>query len=249
MTSITTPGGASGAPALQPLAHGLGPRLQLWLVDLDDYAAQYGLAGLPPDEQQRAARMAFAHLARRSLASRHALRRVLAATLARSPQDLQIVADRFGKPHLADASGLHFSLSHRDRTALIGVHSECPLGVDVEIPGTLADLEALAEACFSPGEQAAWARLEGAARQRFFFTCWTRKEACVKALGVGLSAPLPAIDVGGEPGPRSTRLALAPGEVAVEVHSVAAPATAAHLVLACAWTDSAAVQRAHAAWG
>jgi len=71
----------------------------------------------------------------------------------------------------------------------------------------------------------------------------------VKALGVGLSAPLPAIDVGGEPRPHTARLALAPDDLTVEVHSVAAPATAARLVLACAWADSAAVQRAHAAWG
>lgn len=259
MTSSTTPGpaaaGADTSP-LQPLAHTLGQQLQLWRIDLDAYAEQHGLEGLSADEHQRAERLAFAHLSRRSLASRHVLRRLLGSALGRSPQGLRFTTDRFGKPALADASdaerpALHFSVSHREQHALIGLHETAALGVDIELMRPMTDLDGLAQACFSAAERRVWASLDGTSRLAYFFACWTRKEASVKALGIGMSAPLPAIDVGGRaPYEHALHLRAGPASgLALEVHSLRIASGPADLVAACAWTDARSVALAHDAWG
>ena len=59
----------------------------------------------------------------------------------------------------------------------------------------LRELEGVARRLFAPGEHRALCRLPAPARLRGFFECWTRKEAVVKALGVGLSVPLDSFEV------------------------------------------------------
>ena len=68
--------------------------------------------------------MALGRDAQRYLASRHTLRQLLAGALNRSPESLVIEPDKFGKPHLADGSPLHFNLSHSGHEGLIGVSSD-----------------------------------------------------------------------------------------------------------------------------
>ena len=64
-------------------------------------------------------------------------------------------------------------------------------------------------------------------RDRTFLVCWTRKEACLKALGMGVSAQLASIDVGYGPDLRVT--AWAPLETAVTVQSLDWPGAAVRL--------------------
>ena len=54
---------------------------------------------------------------------------------------------------------------------------------------------------FAPGEQRALSTLSGQAALDAFFACWTRKEAFVKAIGLGLSHPLEAFEVSVGPEP------------------------------------------------
>jgi 4'-phosphopantetheinyl transferase len=77
---------------------------------------------------------------------------------------------------------------------LIAVARDREVGVDVE-EVCLEDVEPIVRTVFSPVERAALARLSGPARLEAFYRGWTRKEAFVKALGVGLHADLTAFDV------------------------------------------------------
>lgn len=190
--------GATGRH-LERVPHALAADVQLWRVDLDAYAAGVPLDGLTADEHARAARFGLGRDGQRYLAARHALRHVLAEVLDRSPLDVVFEADDCGKPHLAPRGSLQFNLGHSAHEALIGLRRDRPIGVDIEVVHDVVDAEASAGALFTDDERAAWSRAAQALHDRTFLTCWTRKEACLKALGVGLSARVACIEVGCDP--------------------------------------------------
>jgi 4'-phosphopantetheinyl transferase len=165
-------------------------------VDLDALAVTATLDGLSALEHERMARFALRRDAERYFASRHALRQVLAVMLDCSPQDVVIETDEFGKPQLVHGTALHFNLSHSEHECLIGVSRHSTIGVDIEAPRAVLDADALARLHFTDDEYAEWSRAADDLRDRTFLACWTRKEACVKAVGVGLSAKPASIEAG-----------------------------------------------------
>lgn len=95
---------------------------------------------------------------------------------------------------------LHFSLSHGDGLALVGV-ATVPIGVDVErIPSRRT-----ARACTTalhPAERAELAASPAGTYADAFAQVWTRKEAYLKGLGTGLARPLAADYLGADPARR-----------------------------------------------
>jgi 4'-phosphopantetheinyl transferase len=220
--------------SFQCVPHEFSSDVQLWRVDLDAYAEGLAPDGLRADELERMARMRLARDAARYLASRHALRHVLAGTLDCSPRDLILEADEFGKPQLVHGGRLHFNLSHSERECLIGVSLHSAIGVDIEALHKVVDADALARAHFTQDEHAEWSRAAADLRDRTFLACWTRKEACLKALGVGLSAKPASIEVGCGPEVRvvtipfgSRRCELTLGSLQLPGGSIAAVAVTA----------------------
>jgi 4'-phosphopantetheinyl transferase len=81
----------------------------------------------------------------------------------------------------------------RTRRAALAV-AGYPVGVDVQRYHSV-DTELLAPAVLAPGEQAYLDRLRDPfARDRAFHRCWTRKEAVLKAAGIGTAANLSELD-------------------------------------------------------
>ena len=79
--------------------------------------------------------------------------------------------------------------------AAIAVTHGREVGIDIEHIEPERTSIAVAERFFSPGELAALRNLPKADQDIGFFTCWTRKEAYIKARGEGLSIPLYDFDV------------------------------------------------------
>ena len=208
---------------LQRVPHQFSADVQVWWVDLDAYAATVTLDGLSAQEHARAASMAFGQDARRFLASRHALRHVLANALDRLPEGLVIEPDDFGKPHLLQGSAPHFNLSHSGYQGLIGVSLDRPIGVDIEVVLEVVDADALVGAHFTADEREEWLSAPDPLRDRAFLTCWTRKEACVKALGVGLSLQPASIGVGCATHSRVVGIPIGTGRCEVAVCSLRLP--------------------------
>jgi 4'-phosphopantetheinyl transferase len=200
---MTTP-----SPWAMPCGHDVPlpiDRVDCWAVALDDAPADQDgavTALLSTDERARAERFRFDRHRRMYVNTHAALRLLLARYLQASPASLAIVPDRHGRPVLAACAGrLHFNLSHSGAVALVGVSCLAPVGVDVEELRDMPDFAQIARRYFAPGEVENVLQLVPAERLGGFFVTWTRKEAYVKALGLGLSFPLDTFSTGRPDGP------------------------------------------------
>lgn len=79
--------------------------------------------------------------------------------------------------------------------AIIAVARDRAVGVDVENCDRAVDIETIAKSVFAPEEMNELLALHTDERRIAFFDCWTRKEAFVKALGVGLQRSLDSFAV------------------------------------------------------
>jgi 4'-phosphopantetheinyl transferase len=141
---------------------------------------------LSADEKARGTRFHFSIDRDRYTVARGLLRLLLAASLDRTVGEVEIRYGPYGKPLLADDPAMHFNVSHSHEVILIGLGYGRELGVDVEWLGRRQDLSSITERAFSHSEQTALAQVSARDRPHAFLTCWTRKEAYVKARGEGL---------------------------------------------------------------
>lgn len=196
---------ASFAPTRPGTAALADHEVHVWAVPLHgDGEAFRGL--LSRAEAERLERFRFADHRRRYQIGHGALRVILAGYAGIAPGRIEFVQGPRGKPYLAGvmpghARGPFFNLSHSAQLALIAV-APVEVGIDVEKERHLESLTEIARRHFSESEFAALDAMQGDARRRAFYRCWTRKEAYIKALGEGLSMPLDTFDVsvGEEPG-------------------------------------------------
>ena len=195
---------ASPWPAAAAVPRLDGDDVHVWLADVDASgpARERLVSALSADERARAARFCFERDRRRYAHCRGVLRHLLAAYLNVDPRDSVFQTGPNGKPHLARpaARQLAFNVSHSEALALIAVSRRGEVGIDIEAYRPLPDRDVLARQFFSPNESARLGSLPETCRAAAFFTCWSRKEAFVKAVGDGLSYPLAAFDVAFAPG-------------------------------------------------
>jgi 4'-phosphopantetheinyl transferase len=165
--------------------------LHLWSVPLDlpDELIRTWDGCLSEEESDRARN--FVHEKdRRCYTVAHASLRVLLSryTGVAGPT-LRFCNGPHGKPSLANSGArtISFNLSHSSDLAIVGVSMPAQLGVDIEQLRLIDGAGAIARCFFAPAENAALAMVPLAERAAAFLTCWTRKEAFVKALGGGLS--------------------------------------------------------------
>ncbi len=188
MTGWSTP---PSEPSLAP------DEVHVWLASLDRPAASEDAQLrdlLAPDEARRADAFAAEDERRRFVVGRGLLRVLLGRYLHEAPAVLRFDYGERGKPTLA-GSTVQFNLSHAGGIVLYAIALGRDVGVDVERLRSLPDLARIARRFFSAWEADTLLQLPAAERERAFFTCWTRKEAYVKALGGGLAVPLDAFDV------------------------------------------------------
>ena len=158
---------------------------------------------LSPDERTKADRFRFPKDRSQFIVSRGALRAILSRYLNISSHILRFDYNPYGKPSLIVGQGgntLRFNVSHSRGMALIAITKNRDIGVDLEgINPNFSCLE-IAEKFFSPLENSVLLSLPEHLQATAFFTCWTRKEAYIKAVGKGLSIPLNQFDVSLAPG-------------------------------------------------
>jgi 4'-phosphopantetheinyl transferase len=160
------------------------------------------LAGLrQPEDQQR------------FLVGRAVLRLLAGACLHTPPESVPFHFGPFGKPFVVRQPGdasLQFNVSHSGKLVLLAFHPCHEVGVDVEEvrgepaaaagPGGASplppigsaraplDWESIARDTFPSGEYQRLMLLNTEARLPAFYRAWTRHEARLKALGLGIAA-------------------------------------------------------------
>lgn len=182
------------------------PGARVWWVDLTTEPPPAHCAWLDDEERAKAARFVFEADARRYRAAHIALRGRLGALLDMPSASLRYALSAEGKPRLS-GHDIAFNLSHCGELAAIAVADTAPaIGVDIERLRRVDDLDALAQRCFTAAEQRELAAC-GDSRDTLFLQGWTRKEACLKAVGCGLSLEPANVEAG---------LAARPAEVMLE---------------------------------
>jgi 4'-phosphopantetheinyl transferase len=173
--------------------------VQIWRTPLSN---SFGgrdacLALLSSEERSRAERLRNPAHRRRYISAHSAGRRILAAYLGCGPEQVRLVREPGGKPVLAPCHGgrLAFSVSRSANLALCAVASNIRLGIDIEQMDLRLDSATLEKLTCSASESALLAEAEPSCRLPLWYRCWTRKEAYLKARGVGLAEPLDAFSV------------------------------------------------------
>ncbi len=177
-----------------------GDEITLTLLPLPPVAAASDSALLSEDELSRAMRFVFERDRSAFITTRAALRRLLGASCGAAPEAVELATDSFDRPHLAAvarlaAPNLDFNVSHSGSHAVIALSHIGRIGVDLEWHDRMHSLRDLEPVVMGSRERLLLASLTGDDHARAFFACWTRKEAIVKAIGVGLSYPVDTIDI------------------------------------------------------
>ena len=174
------------AMSFDPIRLHVPPPFELWLVSLASAGGGADFELLDDAERARSARFHFERDRGRYAAAHAGLRRLLAQRTGRDATSLAIAAGPYGKPYLADAPRCAFSLSHCEELALVALADDGEIGVDLEHVRPLSDLDGLARQCLTLHERHVLDALAPEDRPLEFLRRWTRKEACLKALGTGL---------------------------------------------------------------
>ena len=186
-------------PSLPSSLHLASDEVHIWCASLDVPAEMSArlYATLTPDERNRSARFQFERDQHRFIVAHGVLRDLLGRYLQTQPGRISFVYNAFGKPGLSPESGnrLEFNLSHSAGLALIAVAPACHVGVDLEYIRAQSDCSDIARRFFSEAEVDYLIALPNHLYAEAFFSCWTKKEAYLKACGEGLAIPLNSFSV------------------------------------------------------
>ncbi len=158
--------------------------LRQWHPWLDD-----AWALLDASERDRVGQRRFAS-DREALALSYALHRLFVASATdQSPAAVRIDRDAEGRPRLVGPVGraLQTSLSHADGVAAFALSACGPVGVDIEASFRADELPGIAATVCHPSELQSLRGFAEPAYSRALLALWVRKEALLKAEGIGLA--------------------------------------------------------------
>jgi 4'-phosphopantetheinyl transferase len=178
---------------------GLESDVHVWRAFLDSDPRRIGrLANmLSQDERDRASQFVVPQDRERFIAARAILRTILGRYSGRAASTIEFAYGSAGKPRMASLQSdmaIAFNVSHSGGLAVYAFARNREVGIDVELVRPLDDLETISERMLSQNELAHLRGLPAPHRHEAFFLSWTRKEAYLKAKGLGLGPPLDAFD-------------------------------------------------------
>lgn len=186
------------------------------------HVVDQAIGDLTGAERGRALRFRQQHHRDTYVLAHAAWRHALAAALGMAPCMVPLTSDPHGRPYLP-GTGLATSLSHSGGHVAIAIARASCIGVDIEQSPTRADLCSLIDMLCTADEAHALQRLAPASREPALLALWTRKEALLKAYGVGLRQAPSGIQV--DPDVPIAPPASTPGAPWCRVHALSLPAS------------------------
>lgn len=119
-------------------------------------------------------------------------REILAQALNVSPEQLVFSKEAHGKPYFANEE-ISFNISHSQNAfAMVWNLDNIPLGIDIEDKNKKRQQQTLAARTFTQAEMTAWQNPDLSPTQAHeqWLKTWTRKEAVLKAHGLGIRLDL-----------------------------------------------------------
>lgn len=170
----------------------------IWLLPTPQMQAAALLLLLSDEERARADRFCTEALRNRYVAAHAGLRLLIERQFGIAAAEQRFACDAHGKPSLLGRNEIRSNISYSGPYALVGLSGGGEIGVDIETVRPIADAAELAATYYTPAERRALDRtLVGETSfDEGFLRLWVRKEACVKALGQGLSIPLHTVECG-----------------------------------------------------
>ncbi len=174
--------------------------VHIWQVMLDVPTSLVRTIGqvLTTDEHKQAKRFRSPQDAVRFIMSRGTLRTIIGCYLEHDPAMLQFHYGPYGKPALAREADnvLRFNVTHSRDRALFAITRGREVGIDLEYIHDDMAYEQIAEHQFTRNEVHTLNAIPSSRmRRETFFRIWTRKEAFLKARGLGLSLNPQTFDV------------------------------------------------------
>lgn len=178
----------------------LTDRVHVWrlpVASLVDWAEERTQT-LTTREREKILRKHRREDAERETVARVGLRVLLGGYLGRGAGNIVFGTEMRGKPVLADSPAevprIEFNVSHSGAWVMMAFSMGIPLGIDVEQYREI-ERDELISGFFSAPEQASWKSVSKDYQRQVFFEAWTRKEAYLKGLGVGLTKALDSFAV------------------------------------------------------
>jgi len=176
--------------------------IHIWVVDLDvwNLSCLEAVQELSESEAKKAGRFHFKIHQDRYVKGRFMLRSVLGMYLGSDFYDQEFHTNLYGKPALQkppDDHSIRFNISNSENICVCAFSQYSEIGIDIEKIHDLPDMDRIIARSFSEEEKRRFCSLPLPGRTQTFFKYWARKEALLKAMGMGMSYSLNKIDIAG----------------------------------------------------
>lgn len=172
--------------------------INIWVVELHrlTHSSNIYWDTLSADEKEKALSFETKQLQKNYVTARGTLRSLLGSYVNMPPLNIQFIYNKQGKPKIDSHDSVFFNLAHSKDLAIIAFSKIAEVGIDLEYMDSAVDFISLSKLVMTSEEQALFNSINEQQQAETFYTNWTRKEAFVKGLGLGLQFDLKNCSVG-----------------------------------------------------
>lgn len=175
--------------------------VDVWLIEMDRLTSKISrfFNTMNTPEKIRNAKLIYNVDKQRNIISCGLTRELLGQYINIEPSEVTIEIGAHGKPLIPAKNNSKmpgFNISHSENMMLFvtSLHDK-NIGIDIEAHRNIEDLSEIADSLLNAEDKKHFLSFPEDLRKYIFFDCWTKKEAIVKAAGIGLSASITDIRI------------------------------------------------------